>query len=70
MKHFFKSATLSLAIVFVPMLILVRFMETSQRFDALGWWYSIFVTVVFSIPTALVIAAGYFFFTKARGGSA
>ena len=68
MKRFLKSAGLVFAILFVPVLVFVRYMEATNRFDALGWWYSIYGTLAFSIPTALLFAGVHFILAKNRGG--
>ncbi len=70
MKRYLKSASLVLAIVFVPILAFVRYMEASSRFDALGWWYSIYVTFAFSVPVAMCFVGFLFVIAKNRGGSA
>ena len=67
MKRFLKSAALALAILFVPVLVFVRYMEASNRFDALGWWYSLYGTLAFSVPVALFVASVLFIVAKNRG---
>ena len=69
MKRFLNSAGLALALLFVPVLVFVRYMEASNRFDALGWWYSLYGTFVISVPVALLISCVLFIFAKTRGDS-
>ena len=70
MKHFLRSAVLVSALLFLPVLVFVRFMEASNRFDSLGWWYSVYVAIAFSVPTGLLVASGVYLATKFRGNRA
>lgn len=54
-------------VVFVPMLAFVRHMEALDRFDSIGWPYSVFVSMAFSLPLALVASGLYLAITKHRG---
>jgi len=70
MKHFNKTALLALALMFLPVLAFVRYMEASNKFDSLGWWYSLLVTAFFSVPPAILIAGVISFFSTRRKGGA
>lgn len=70
MKRFNKTALFVLAFMFLPVLVFVRYMEASNKFDALGWWYSLIVTAFFSVPPALLIAGViYLFSTRRKDGA-
>lgn len=57
MKRFCKLVAIMLALTLLPVLVLVRYLEASNKFDALGWWYSLLVTVVVSIPLAAFLVS-------------
>ncbi len=66
MKRFLKLAVVILALLFVPVLVVVRVMEASNRFDAPGWGYSVYVAIAFSVPAALFIAGAIYLVGKTR----
>jgi putative effector of murein hydrolase LrgA (UPF0299 family) len=70
MNRYLKSFGLVMAVVFVPTLAFVRYMEASNRFDSIGWWYSIYVTCALSLPVALLIAGLLITITKKHDGGA
>jgi len=70
MSRYLKSVILVVAAVFVPMLAFVRYMEASNRFDSIGWWYSIYVTTVLAVPVALLVAVLLHAIEKQRRGGA
>ena len=69
MNRFLKSAVLVSAFLFVPVLVFVRFIEAANPFDSLGWWYSVYVAIAFSVPVALLIAGAVYLVAKTRRGS-
>ncbi len=67
MIRYFRLTGAIAVVVFVPMLAFVRHMEALNRFDSIGWPYSVYVSIAFSLPLALVAAGLYLVITKHRG---
>lgn len=47
----------SVAVIFVPMVIVVRQFEEARVFDSIGTWYTVIVASVFSALLGLGVAA-------------
>nr|BDD47814.1 hypothetical protein 1 [Gammaproteobacteria bacterium] len=45
---------LTVGILFIPMFFIVRHFESTNTFDSIGTWYTVYVTLVFTAAPALL----------------
>jgi hypothetical protein len=57
MPPFSRLFPYAYALCFVPAFPLALFMELTNRFDSIGWWYTVLSAFFIALPLALLVSA-------------